>query len=107
MFAPRQFSSNFLFQCWDQAESRAWQLSLESAEDTAFIVAKAIQVPFLFMRSIIRSLKKFALQDGVIDATIDHGTKTMVSKANLDVYSTAEPQVIPDLFCDIVIISGF
>ena len=43
----------------------------------------------------------------MIDATIDHGTKTMVSKANLDVYSTAEPQVIPDLFCDIVIISGF
>ena len=32
-------------------------------------------------------------QDGVIDATIDHVNKTMVSKANLDVYSTAEPQV--------------
>jgi len=28
----------------------------------------------------------------VIDASIDHANKTMVSKANLDVYSTAEPQ---------------
>ncbi len=35
----------------------------------------------------------------MIDASIDHANKTMVSKANLDVYSTAEPQVvILDLF---------
>ena len=72
------------------------QLRLESAEDTAFIVAKAIQVLFRAEEKSRHLEAKFDSaieQDGVIDATIDHATKTMVSKANLDVYSTAEPQV--------------
>eukprot|EP00960_Hanusia_phi_P012378 361479-Hanusia_phi.AAC.3 len=50
------------------------KLCLESVEDTRFIVAKCIQ-------------------DGVIDATIDHATNTMMSKANLDIYTTSEPQM--------------
>ena len=50
------------------------KLCLESVEDTRFIVAKCIQ-------------------DGVIDATIDHETNTMMSKANLDIYTTSEPQM--------------
>mmetsp|Transcript_5955 Transcript_5955/g.12056 ORF Transcript_5955/g.12056 Transcript_5955/m.12056 type:complete len:330 (+) Transcript_5955:1-990(+) len=50
------------------------KLGLDSVEDTEFIVAKCIQ-------------------DGVIDATVDHAAQTMMSKANLDVYATAEPQM--------------
>eukprot|EP00802_Teleaulax_amphioxeia_P006148 Tamp_06152.p1 GENE.Tamp_06152~~Tamp_06152.p1 ORF type:complete len:547 (+),score=192.71 Tamp_06152:68-1642(+) len=50
------------------------KLALESVQDTEYIVAKCIQ-------------------DGVIDATIDHQGQTMMSKANLDIYSTSDPQV--------------
>lgn len=50
------------------------KLALESVQDTEYIVAKCIQ-------------------DGVIDATINHESQTMMSKANLDVYSTSDPQV--------------
>ena len=50
------------------------KLALESVQDTEYIVAKCIQ-------------------DGVIDATIDHQSQTIMSKANLDIYSTTEPQV--------------
>ena len=50
------------------------KLSLESVQDTEYIVAKCIQ-------------------DGVIDATIDHQSQTIMSKANLDIYSTSEPQM--------------
>mmetsp|Transcript_1895 Transcript_1895/g.3882 ORF Transcript_1895/g.3882 Transcript_1895/m.3882 type:complete len:537 (-) Transcript_1895:31-1641(-) len=50
------------------------KLHLESVEDTEFIVSKCIL-------------------DGVIDAYVDHEAQTMISKANLDVYSTSEPQM--------------
>ena len=29
----------------------------------------------------------------MIDASVDHATQTMMSKANLDIYTTAEPQM--------------
>jgi 26S proteasome regulatory subunit N3 len=50
------------------------KLALESVQDTEYIVAKCIQ-------------------DGVIDAVIDHESQAMMSKANLDIYSTSDPQV--------------
>jgi 26S proteasome regulatory subunit N3 len=50
------------------------KLGLDSVSDTEFIVAKCIQ-------------------DGVIDATLDHEAQTMTSKANLDIYTTSEPQI--------------
>eukprot|EP00180_Rhodochaete_pulchella_P001632 Plantae.Rhodophyta-Rhodochaete_pulchella.ctg24677.p1 GENE.Plantae.Rhodophyta-Rhodochaete_pulchella.ctg24677~~Plantae.Rhodophyta-Rhodochaete_pulchella.ctg24677.p1 ORF type:complete len:337 (-),score=61.43 Plantae.Rhodophyta-Rhodochaete_pulchella.ctg24677:625-1596(-) len=50
----------------------AKKLSLDSAEDTECIVAKAIR-------------------DGVIDAVIDHDGGFIRSKENLDIYSTIEP----------------
>lgn len=50
------------------------KLALDSVQDTEYIVAKCIQ-------------------DGVIDAIIDHQAQTMMSKANLDIYSTSDPQV--------------
>jgi len=49
------------------------KLHLESVEDAAFIVAKAIR-------------------DGVIDATIDYKGGFLQSKENIDIYSTQEPQ---------------
>ncbi|XP_065666247.1 26S proteasome non-ATPase regulatory subunit 3 isoform X2 [Hydra vulgaris] len=51
----------------------AFKLGLDSADDSEFIVSKAIR-------------------DGVIDATIDHEQKCVQSKENIDVYSTTEPQ---------------
>ena len=50
------------------------KLALESVQDTEYIVAKCIQ-------------------DGVIDAVIDHESQAMMSKANLDIYSTSDPQI--------------
>ena len=50
------------------------KLSLESTEDTEFIVAKAIK-------------------DGVIDATINHQEQYIQSKDTYDIYSTQEPQM--------------
>lgn len=51
------------------------KLHLDNIEDAEFIVAKAIR-------------------DGVIDATIDHDQKHLISRENIDVYSTNEPQDI-------------
>ena len=53
------------------------KLALESVQDTEYIVAA----------------KCIPIEDGVIDATIDHQSQTIMSKANLDIYSTTEPQV--------------
>jgi len=33
-----------------------------------------------------------AIVDGVIDAVIDHEQRSLISKSNIDVYATAEPQ---------------
>nr|CAG4647782.1 EOG090X03QW [Moina brachiata] len=52
----------------------AAKLTLDSAEDAEFIVAKAIR-------------------DGVIEAWVDHEGKFMQSKESIDVYSTKEPQL--------------
>lgn len=48
------------------------KLHLDSAEDAEFIVAKAIR-------------------DGVIDASLDHASRTLQSRASPDVYSSQEP----------------
>nr|CAG4640743.1 EOG090X03QW [Eulimnadia texana] len=52
----------------------AAKLTLDSAEDAEFIVAKAIR-------------------DGVIEAWIDHQGRFMQSKESTDIYSTKEPQL--------------
>ncbi|XP_059082985.1 probable 26S proteasome non-ATPase regulatory subunit 3 [Tigriopus californicus] len=52
----------------------AQKLSLDSAQDAEYIIAKAIR-------------------DGVIEATLDHDQGWMQSKENVDIYSTREPQL--------------
>ncbi|KAI8908496.1 PCI domain-containing protein [Gorgonomyces haynaldii] len=49
------------------------KLQLDSEEDAEFIVAKAVR-------------------DGVIDAVVDHEKGTVLSKENVDLYATNEPQ---------------
>jgi len=49
------------------------KLHLNSSEDIEFIVAKAIR-------------------DGVMNATIDHESKTVILKEKQDMYATAEPE---------------